>query len=93
MDDTGDHDVGARSPIARVSTGERGWRFSTIGASFSAIGLFALAATAEHATPEVLVGIIALVGTGFAFALGPLDALMMDRTSPKTAAPPPRSVT
>jgi MFS transporter, DHA2 family, methylenomycin A resistance protein len=67
------------SPIARVSTGERGWWFAAIGASLSAIGLFALAATAEQATPVTLFAITALVGVGFAFALGPLDALMMER--------------
>jgi MFS transporter, DHA2 family, methylenomycin A resistance protein len=71
------------SPVARISTGERGWWFAAIGASFCAMGLFALGATAEQATPVTLVAITALVGVGFAFALGPLDALMMVRTSPE----------
>jgi DHA2 family methylenomycin A resistance protein-like MFS transporter len=71
------------SPVARVSTGGRGWWFAAIGASICAMGLFTLAATAEHAAPLILVVITALVGVGFAFALGPLDALMMARTSPE----------
>jgi MFS transporter, DHA2 family, methylenomycin A resistance protein len=71
------------SPVARVSTGGRGWWFAAIGASLCAMGLFALAATAEQATPLSVVAITALVGVGFALALGPLDALMMERASPE----------
>jgi MFS transporter, DHA2 family, methylenomycin A resistance protein len=75
--------LGLSSPIARVSAGDRRWWFAAVGASLCAAGLFALAAAVEQATPVILVAITALIGVGFAFALGPLDALMMERPSPE----------
>ena len=71
------------SPVARVSTGDRGWWFAATGASICAAGLFALSAVVEQATPLILVAITALIGVGFALTLGPLDALMMQRPSPE----------
>jgi hypothetical protein len=99
-DDASGHDVALASPIARVSTGERGWWFAAIGASLCAMGLFALAAIAEQATPATLITITALVGAGFAFALGGVIDVSaavalagaavagLMAVSPRVAAPP-----
>jgi MFS family permease len=74
------------SPVGRISAGARRWWFAAIGGSICAAGLFLLATVidrADQATSLKLVAITALIGVGFAFALGPLDALMMERASPE----------
>jgi DHA2 family methylenomycin A resistance protein-like MFS transporter len=71
------------SPVARISAGDRGWWLAAIGAVICAAGLFTLASIVEDEQVNLLsvVAITALIGVGFALTLGPLDALMMKRTS------------
>lgn len=69
------------APVAKASADERGWWFALVGGACSAAGLFLLAAAVSRATPATLIALTALVGVGFACALGPLDALMMARPS------------